>query len=755
MDALRRHIPGLLVFWLLFVVLATAFYFYERRSNIDAYVSAEYQRLDQLASSFESMYYESVADTGLLQRYLLRALDYNGGVPDTELTRQHLRDFLEEYRHYSKARIIGTNGREWVRVDYIDDKLIDIPPHALQDKTDRYYFKGAIGLSLDQRFISRLDLNKEFGEVSLPPKPVIRFAAPLTQDDNTPLGVLVATRTAFQLIDPINERPPGEGSEWLLLDSVGDILAGGDAGQRWGRQLRGETGTFTRLRPVDWRHIVENTCATTAHPLTSSILVTRKVDAAARLNNDTPTTFAGDTTYYLVSILEDDALAALSPFATSGARVALGIGWLVTTLFAIGFTRERQFRSERVASLLAHDREISGLNEQLLDSLDQARAATRHAEEAAEELRRKRDQQRDMFAVIGHELRTPIASLSMMIREQGIGELEPYGATIEETTHSLLAVLDDLRTVVAPERARTAKLEVTSLSAVINRATRPLSADLKKAGFELTLELPEHADTLFRFNAQALRQITLNLCKNAMLHSEGSHIWIRGFLLDDWTARKRFELVFEDNGKGIPEAQREAIFAPFFRGETVASGSGLGLNICHELATQLGGSLHFEERSGGGARFVLTMGLEVSATGAVETPEATTELSDSPLRGCRVLLVEDDPMLRTLTQRLLEKQAANVTAVVHGKAALTAMDGEQPDLVLTDIFMPEMDGYALARELRRRGFTAPIIGTTAAFVGSEMEDLLAAGADAVVSKPLVVTELETVISNLAGRRPDV
>jgi len=123
--------------------------------------------------------------------------------------------------------------------------------------------------------------------------------------------------------------------------------------------------------------------------------------------------------------------------------------------------------------------------------------------------------------------------------------------------------------------------------------------------------------------------------------------------------------------------------------------------------------------------------------------------ASSVLDGLTILFAEDSPVLRMMTIKVLEKQGAKVLVAEDGKEALERAKNERFDVVLTDIFMPNMDGYGLTQNLREKiGFKGPIIGVSAAVVGEESDRLIALGANAVLAKPLDLNLLkETVIQH--------
>lgn len=339
--------------------------------------------------------------------------------------------------------------------------------------------------------------------------------------------------------------------------------------------------------------------------------------------------------------------------------------------------------------------------------------------------------QKELFAIVGHELRTPVSTIKMLTEDEQINDRERT-QQIAEISESLLNVLEDMRVVISPERALESKAVAENPTKLVCRALNSLKGIITERGLSLSTDGVQCSAATYLLHAQSLRQIVTNLVKNAAIHSGGSRIDV-GFEISYANGGPQGCLRVEDDGKGIPAEKVEQLFEAFSRGDTTQDGSGLGLYIIKQLAERLGGQIRYSQSPLGGACFTLNFALG-------EEIEAVNEISPEPtpinLEGMRVLLAEDDNTLRMLTERMLTKQGAIVTACVNGREALNAFDPEQFDLVVTDLMMPEMDGQELTRAIRATGATTRIVAVTAAVIGEETEQLMQEGADAVLSKPL-------------------
>ena len=369
-------------------------------------------------------------------------------------------------------------------------------------------------------------------------------------------------------------------------------------------------------------------------------------------------------------------------------------------------------------------------------------AAQRRQDDALADLRKTRHEltdllakQKHMFAVVGHELRTPVSLINMMSenRERFAEDLlDDIGSTSEQ----LLAVLEDLRFVVAPERALEVSKNIVVPTRLIERALSPLMPLSSNKGISLAVQLPEGLDS-FELHDQAVRQVINNLVNNAIKHSQGSKIALRFDYQWESTDRATAVLQVEDDGVGVPDSARDSVFEPFVKGVSGHSdGTGLGLSIVRQFSELMQGQLVYFDSDLGGAGFKLTFPIQAAPL----TPQ-TTKVSADALSGLRILLAEDDSMLRTMTQRILEKRGARLTAVEDGQSALSAYDPNEFDLVFTDLMMPNLDGLGLVKGVRGQGGTTPIVAVTAAVIGNETEQLLRAGANHVMPKPIKPDEL--------------
>jgi CheY-like chemotaxis protein len=267
-----------------------------------------------------------------------------------------------------------------------------------------------------------------------------------------------------------------------------------------------------------------------------------------------------------------------------------------------------------------------------------------------------------------------------------------------------------------------------------------------------------------------LRQILVNLVGNAIKFAEQGEVRVTVRLSD---ADSRLRMDVSDTGIGMDEQQMAQLFQPFNQVDGSASrrfgGTGLGLAISKRLVEALGGEIQVQSTPGQGSTFSVTIdpgplegiSLTEQAVPMVE-PVACDRGSTSngvAKLNARVLLAEDGPDTQRLIRFLLEKAGAEVTAVDNGRTAIEIALGrdetDQPfDVILMDMQMPVMDGYAAARQLRDAGYSRPIIALTAHAMNTDRYKCLHAGCDDYAAKPIDRDALIALIAKHASQPAD-
>jgi CheY-like chemotaxis protein len=269
---------------------------------------------------------------------------------------------------------------------------------------------------------------------------------------------------------------------------------------------------------------------------------------------------------------------------------------------------------------------------------------------------------------------------------------------------------------------------------------------------------PEAPDVVMT-NAQHLQQVIVNLVANSIKFSARGEVVVR--VRRDGAS---VAMDVEDQGVGIPAAMHERLFEPFFQVDRALSrrlgGAGLGLALSKRLAQGLGGDLCLlGSREGQGAIFRFTIPLQLPAgdvRGGAERPPAATFVASRPLEALRVLVADDEDVIRDSLCHLLQSAGATVDRAADGEQAVAKALAGDFGIVLMDVRMPVVDGLGAARRLRAAGFSRPIMALTANPTPDQRAACLAAGCDDHVVKPIAGPDLITRIAELAragGVRP--
>ncbi len=389
------------------------------------------------------------------------------------------------------------------------------------------------------------------------------------------------------------------------------------------------------------------------------------------------------------------------------------------------------------------------------------RDARKHAEEA--------DRLKDEFlATLSHELRTPLTSIlgwASMIRN---GEVEGANAlraleTIERNARSQARLIDDLldvsRIITGNLRLDLNPLNLTTIVEAAVDALRP-TADVKD--IHLRTEFIS-GECLVKGDPNRLRQVIWNLLSNAIKFTpRGGTVNISLYCVES-NAR----LTVSDTGEGISEAFLPYVFDRFRQAEGSISrkqgGLGLGLAVVRHLVELHGGTIEAEsEGLGQGSTFTVDLPLAQERRDPARAEERRREVERRHSRsdrvrldGIHVLLVEDDDDSRKLLGTMLKRYGAKVTSTKSAAEALKVFNDDTPDVMISDIGMPDVDGYELMRKLRAlpvdKGGTVPAIALTGYASRKDRERALGAGYHKHMAKPVEQAEMIAAIASLVGR----
>jgi signal transduction histidine kinase/ActR/RegA family two-component response regulator len=440
-----------------------------------------------------------------------------------------------------------------------------------------------------------------------------------------------------------------------------------------------------------------------------------------------------------------DAAWRFVPVVLVGGLAAAGLLFVITRW---------QVRAREQAEALAMD------NALLYRQAEGARAEAEVANRAKDEF----------LATLSHELRTPLTAIlgwTRILRREKVDEptrvrgLEVIERNVMAQTRLIEDVLDVSRIITGKMQLNVRRVEMRGVIDAAIESVRP-AAEAKKIEVVSIVEGP----ATIVGDGERLQQVVWNLLSNAIKFTpNGGRIEV---LLR--TRGEEVDLEVMDSGKGIPPEFLPYVFDRFRQADSSSTrahgGLGIGLALVRHLVELHGGRVQAKSAGEGrGSTFAISLpvaGPALEPGDIAPVPAATVSrasLTGLPtLEGLRVLVVDDEADARDLIGVILRGRGATVDVAASAGEALDAIERARPDVVVSDISMPESDGYELIRELRRREAAAaaatPVVALTAYARSEDRERALAAGFQRHLAKPVEPDDLVLAVAQVAGRTAD-
>ncbi|TLX48117.1 hypothetical protein C1E24_04780 [Pseudoalteromonas phenolica] len=387
----------------------------------------------------------------------------------------------------------------------------------------------------------------------------------------------------------------------------------------------------------------------------------------------------------------------------------------------------------------------------------------RRVDSRTEELQKAIDQAQDALNVksrflanMSHEIRTPmngiLGTLNLLKLEEPLsGKQQEYLDIGIKSSEHLLEIINNILNIAKLE-AGSEKVENTvfSLKGSVEHVINMLSPMVDKEYIQFKACWGEGAPDFIETDKIRLEQLLVNLIGNSIKFTESGHIFIH---IDTGSQEGVSELSIcvEDTGIGIDSGEQQHVFEPFSQVDESHSrqfgGTGLGLSLCKQIVSLLGGNIKLESEPAKGTKITFTIPIRVAVTESIETPPEPLENSLPKLNG-DILLVEDNPVNQIVIKALLEKVGLQVVLAQDGEVALDILEQRSFDLILMDMQMPKLDGLETTKLIRQQAKwqNLPIVALTANTQKSDMESCFQAGMDDFIAKPVEIVKLCNTLS---------
>jgi two-component system sensor histidine kinase EvgS len=377
---------------------------------------------------------------------------------------------------------------------------------------------------------------------------------------------------------------------------------------------------------------------------------------------------------------------------------------------------------------------------------------------------------KDSFlATMSHEIRTPLGGLLGMLELLGLTPLsDDQRETVQDAMDSGQSLLRIVNDVLDWSKIEAGKLELSPQPASITQVVSGVLRTYAGVARAKSLMLEQHVDARLSpahiVDPMRLSQVLNNFVSNALKFTPKGRIEVRAELRERKNGSERVRFSVVDTGIGITKEVQQLLFQNYSQGSVdtarMYGGTGLGLSICRRLAAMMDGEIDLVSALDQGSTFSITLNLPVTATAPEPLPMASSvritpshssyaaaaAKADAPL----VLVVDDHRVNRRLMATQLGLIGLRAETAENGEAGLEKWREDRFSLIITDCHMPKMDGYTLAKAIRKLEADdalapTPIIAWTANALAGELELCLEAGMDDYLTKPTPLVELEMML----------
>jgi len=371
----------------------------------------------------------------------------------------------------------------------------------------------------------------------------------------------------------------------------------------------------------------------------------------------------------------------------------------------------------------------------------------------------------EFLANMSHEVRTPLNGImgmtDLVLETQLTPEQREYLDTVKVSADSLLTVVND---ILDFSKIEAGKIDLEAidfnLRDCLDSTLKTLALRADGKGLELLCEIAPGVPEVTRGDSSRLRQIVVNLVGNAIKFADKGEVTLKVQVEAEDARDRILRFTVSDTGIGIPKEKLESIFDPFTQADSSTTrkhdGTGLGLTISMRLVQMMGGRISVESEVGRGSQFHFTTRIAVAKAKKINPG---VDVSPDIVPGRKILVVDDNRTNRRILESMLHRWQMKPTSVQDGEEALaqlaTAREaGQAYGLILTDMHMPKMDGFALVERIRQRPelAAATIMMLTSAGYQGDADRCRHLGVAAYLLKPIRQSDLREAIAHVLGAR---
>lgn len=378
-----------------------------------------------------------------------------------------------------------------------------------------------------------------------------------------------------------------------------------------------------------------------------------------------------------------------------------------------------------------------------------ARAAFDEAQTKAQEAQDASLAKSRFLAAMSHEIRTPLNAIlgfAQLLDLSGLDDKRRgHVRAIMSASRSLMALLTDLLDLSQAEAGRLRiHRRAVDLHALVDEVAEWWSSSAADNGATLEVSIDPDLPAQILTDRGRVQQVLNNYLGNAVKFAGAARITLSVTPRQGPNGAALIRFAVADSGPGIPAADLARLFRPFVQvgpEETASGGWGLGLSICANIATAMGGAVGADSPPGEGARFWCDLPLDLPASApAAQAPAPPAPRPDTPpQRALRILLAEDNALNQEMLGAMLTGMGHQVTTALNGFEAVSAASSRGFDVILMDVMMPGLDGVGATERIRALGGAAaevPIVACSAHVAPEMQARYLARGMTAVLPKPV-------------------